>query len=333
MNGTGTTDQQQNKKNILGEVVMVKFKKAGFVTLFVFSALMPVIAFCADNPLHVVVNADAVSIHEGSDIVLRYPYKNVPFKPYVQELYTPNGTNILRDAPHDHLHHHALMYAIAVDGVNFWEEQNAPGRQQHCCFSDVKIGERGDLLYAGFTERLDWIKPSNKELMLKESRTIETCKLENVEATFMKWQSRFSVPEGKESVTLSGSHYFGLGMRFLTSMDTGGHFRNAAMQIGEVVRGDERITLAKWCAFTAEADGKPVTVTMFGHPDNVRDPTHWFTMGKPFAYLSATLNLYREPLKIIKDKPLILRYAIALWDGKVEDSRIEQAYNLWIKSN
>ena len=32
------------------------------------------------------------------------------------------GENLLRDAPHDHLHHHALMYGIRVNGVNFWEE-------------------------------------------------------------------------------------------------------------------------------------------------------------------------------------------------------------------
>ena len=312
---------------------MAKFMKSIFVVLPVAGMLMPATALCAFNPMHIVVDCDALSIHEGPNVVLRYPYRDVPYKPYVQQLYTPNGINVLRDAPHDHLHHHALMYAIAVDGVNFWEEQNAPGRQQHCSFSDVKIGERDNLPSAGFTEQLDWIKPQNNELMVKESRTIEICKLNNVKATFLKWQSRFTVPVGKESVTLSGSHYFGLGMRFLTSMDTGGQFRNAAMQIGEVVRGDERITLAKWCAFTAEADGKPVTVVMFGHPDNARDPTHWFTMTKPFAYLSATLNLYREPLKIIKDKPLVLRYAIALWDGKVEDSRIEQAYDQWIKSN
>jgi hypothetical protein len=312
---------------------MAKLKEMIFVTLLVSSILSSSNAFCADHPMRVVVEADAVSILKGSDIILRYPYKNVPFKPYIQQLYTPNGINILRDAPHDHLHHHALMYAVAVDGVNFWEEQKAPGRQLHMSFSNVKIDERDNILCAGFTEQLDWMNPQNKELMLKESRTIEACKLGNVEATFLKWQSSFTVPKGKDFVTLSGSHYFGLGMRFLISMDTGGQFRNSAGRTGEVVRGDERITRANWYAYTAQADGKPVTVAMFGHPDNVRDPTHWFTMGKPFAYLSATLNLYREPLKIETEKPLVLRYAVALWDGKVEDGQIEQAYDQWIKSN
>ena len=313
---------------------MAKFKETTLIVLFLVGVLMPGSALCADNPMRVVVDVNALSIHNGSDVVLRYPYRDVPFKPYVQQLYTPNGINVLRDAPHDHLHHHALMYAIAVDGVNFWEEQKEPGRQLHRSFSDVKSSERDNIACAGFTEQLDWINPGNKELMLKETRTIEACELNNAEATFLTWQSRFTVPAGKESVTLSGSHYFGLGMRFLISMDTGGQFRNSAGQAGEVVRGDERIARAKWCAYTAEADGKPVTIVMFGHPDNVRDPTYWFTMTKPFAYLSATLNLYREPLKMTSEKPpLVLRYTVAVWDGKVDDSRIEQVYHQWIKSN
>jgi hypothetical protein len=224
------------------------------------------------------------------------------------------------------------MYAVAVDGVNFWEEQKAPGRQQHCSFRVVQSIENDDLSCAGFTEQLDWINPTNNELMLKESRTIEVWKRNTVEATLLKWQSSLTVPEGKDSVTLSGSHYFGLGMRFVTSMDVDGTFRNSEGRAGEIVRGDERLTRAHWCTYTAKANGKPVTVAMFGHPDNVCDPTHWFTMTKPFAYLSATLNLHREPLKVTSQEPLVLRYAVVLWDGALDDKRIERIYNQWVKS-
>ena len=313
--------------------MMTKPKKIALVVLFMAGVLIPAKAFTADNPMRAVLDGDAISIQQGRDVVLRYPYRDVPFKPYIQRLLTPNGINVLRDAPHDHLHHHALMYAIAVDGVNFWEEQQEPGRQLHRSFSDMTVGERNNIPYAGFTEQLDWINPPTSEVMLKESRTIEACELNTVGATFTTWQSTFSVPAGKELATLSGSHYFGLGMRFLTSMDTGGRFRNSAGDLGEVVRGDERLARARWCAFSAKADGKPVTIVMFGHPDNVRNPTWWFTMTKPFAYLSATLNLYREPLKITSRQPLVLRYAVAVWDGQVNDDRIERVYDQWIKSN
>ncbi len=49
--------------------------------------------------------------------VLDYRFANVPFKPYVEKLYTPSGVNVLRDSPHDHQHHHALMFALGVNGV------------------------------------------------------------------------------------------------------------------------------------------------------------------------------------------------------------------------
>ncbi|MBW7939136.1 MAG: hypothetical protein H3C63_10135, partial [Candidatus Omnitrophica bacterium] len=48
------------------------------------------------------------------------------------------------------------------------------------------------------------------------------------------------------------------------------------------------------------------------HKDNPRFPATWFTMTQPFAYLSATLNLSREPLAVKKGEDLDLRYLIVL---------------------
>jgi hypothetical protein len=281
------------------------------------------------NPMRIIVEQDTLSIHAGDSILLRYRYDNVPFKPYVQQLFSPEGINILRDAPADHLHHHALMFAVAVDGVNFWEEQQAPGRQEHRAFTDVTVERHGDIPWAGLTEQLAWLNPGGKELLLNERRTIRLCQPGDPKVTLLTWESRFEAPQGRKSVTLTGSHYFGLGMRFLESMDVGGQFCNAAGETGDVVRGDERLARADWCAYTASANGKPVTVAMFGHPDNLRHPTQWFTMTKPFAYLSATLNLNREPLTIASGKPLVLRYGVALWDGQVERDTIEHLYKRW----
>jgi hypothetical protein len=286
----------------------------------------------AENLMRITTEENIISVYTGDSVLMRYHYRDVPFKPYVQQLFTPRGVNVLRDAPADHLHHHALMFAVAVDGVNFWEEQQAPGRQVHRSFADIKIGKRNDVPNAGITERLDWVDPRSQQLLLKESRTIEICQLDEFKATLLNWQSTLAVPSGKESVVLTGSHYFGLGMRFLESMDVGGKFLSAAGKAGEVVRGDERIVQARWCVYIAEANGKPVTVAMFGHPDNLRHPTHWFTMTKPFAYLSATMNLYRESLAVTSDRPLVLRYAVALWDNQVENDRIEKVYNWWVNS-
>ena len=311
---------------------MEKFRSITVIFVLAISFLAGSDTAFAKKPMRITMEEDIVSVYADQRVLLRYRYENVPFKPYVQQLFSPRGVNVLRDAPADHLHHHALMFAIAVDGVDFWEEQQAPGRQVHQSFAEVKIGKRNDVPDAGFTEQLNWVNPRNQELLLKESRTIEICQLDEFKATLLNWQSTLAVPSGKESVTLTGSHYFGLGMRFLESMDTGGHFCNAEGKAGDVVRGDERLVRARWCSYTAEVNGKPVTVTMFGHPDNLRHPTQWFTMTKPFAYLSATLNLHREPLKVTSDRPLVLRYAVVVWDNRVENEQIENVYNWWVNN-
>ena len=74
------------------------------------------------SDLRVKQESSTVSVSGGDRPVLRYRYDRVPMKPYVDQLFTPGGVQVLRDSPHDHKHHHGLMFAVAVDGVDFWAE-------------------------------------------------------------------------------------------------------------------------------------------------------------------------------------------------------------------
>lgn len=299
-----------------------------YLTAFVLFACVGLHSSYAQSPMRVIVEPNTVSVYKDEQLLLRYCYRGVPFKPYVQRLFSPAGINVLRDAPVDHKHHHALMFAVAVDGVNFWEEQRAPGRQEHRAFTDVTVDKHGDIPWAGVTEQLAWLGPNGKKLLLNEQRTLSLCQPNGPKVTLLTWESRFEVPQGKKSVTLTGSHYFGLGMRFLESMDKIGRFRNADDKPGEVVRGDERLVQSAWCSYSAEADGEPVTVAMFDRPENPR-PVTWFTMTKPFAYLSATLNLHKQPLEVKSDKPLLLTYGVVLGDGRISSESIDRFYHRW----
>ena len=305
-------------------------------SMLTFGAFM-MLCGCAMQPVREIwmSNEDGVLVAKtGGGGVLWYRYENVPFKPYVQRLLTPNGTNVLLDAPPDHLHHHALMFAVAVDGVNFWEEQNNPGIQKHKAFADyVEVGDAETPHMAGFDEQLEWINPGTEELLLNELRMIRVCQAKDLGATLVTWRSKLEAPPDKKLVMLSGSHYFGLGARFVRSMDADGQFRNADDNPGEIFRGEEKLVRSNWCAYSATADGRLVTVAMFGHPENPRHPTTWFTMARPFAYLSATLNLHEEPMKVDSEKPLVLCYGVVLWDGRVSTEKIEQAYRWWLNNN
>jgi hypothetical protein len=306
------------------------------------SFLVGSIALCSvfvhGNPmvaaeLRIAQDQSTVSVLDGDTLVFRYRYSDVPMKPCADMLVSPAGVQVLRDSPHDHKHHHALMFALAVNKVNFWEENaQEHGKQKHKSLAELKPTVRDGIGRAGFVEELDWVGPAADDPLLVERRAIDVLKADGLGATLVEWRCRLQPPPGKESIALTGNHhYFGLGMRFLVSMDEGGRFFNADDSPGEIVRGDERLTAAKWCAFTAKADGKPVTVAIFDHPQNVRYPARMFTMLTPFAYLSATRNEWKQPLRIDADKPLQLTYGVALWDGEVDKATVEKLYQRWLQ--
>ena len=114
-------------------------------------------------------------------------------------------------------------------------------------------------------------------------------------------------------------------------MDRVGKFIQADAGREEVIRGTEHVVATKWIAYTAPVDGKPVTVALFDHPGNARHPAAMFRMLDSFAYMSATLNLYKEPLEIVADKPLDLAYGVALWDGEVPAEQVEAMYRRWVE--
>jgi len=313
--------------------------KAGKEEMLMLSCTLLIVllaALCAagDEPPGMSVNfgREDMVIKSGWRPLLRYRHANVPFKPYVQELFTPAGTNILRDAPEDHLHHHALMFALGVNGASFWAETPACGKQMHLHLGTPEKNPDDRTPTDGLTHTLRW-RTAEGVSVLEERRAIRAMYEAEHNATLLFWESTLTAIEGLDEVVLTGSHYYGLGMRFVESMDKDGAFLYAGDAPGEIVRGDERLTPGPWCAYTGVAEGRRVTVAMFDHPDNPRYPALWFTMQTPFAYLSATRNLWKEPMPLMPGEPVHFRHAIAVWDGAKDAATIaamnERLLALW----
>ncbi len=281
-----------------------------------------------DVPLKLTKTETTITVSLGDRPLMEYEYGNVPKKPYVKRLFTPAGVNVLLDAPKDHLHHHALMFAVAAAGVDFWSEADHCGRQVQRSLKLIEPRARGPFSEAGLAQTLDWVDPQGKTL-LREDRRVKLLHFPEAPFSVLVWESDLLPPEGVASVELSGSHYFGLGLRMVEAMDTVGTHFNSTGKLGPIVRGDERVSPANWSAYTAPVDGKPITVAMLDHPRNARHPAHFFTMRQHFAYISATMNLKKEPLTILAEKPLRLRYATVVWDGKADATDLEQIYGHW----
>jgi hypothetical protein len=281
--------------------------------------------------LRIAKDNSTISVYDGRQLVLHYRYADVPKKPYADQLFSPAGVQVLRDSPPDHKHHHGLMYALEVDKVNFWEEHlPQSGQEKQQSLMEIKPVPQPGVARAGFVEQLEWLGPASEAPLLVERRTIEVLKANDLGATLAQWSCRLQAPPEKDKVVLRGNFYFGLGMRFVASME-GGHFFNADDKTAEMVRGKGPFVETKWCAYTAAAEGKPVTVAIFDHPANRPHPATIYTKTNPFIFLAATLNEWQKPVTVKAGKPLYLCYGIAVWDGEVDKATVEKLYGRWLK--
>ncbi|MEI7899548.1 MAG: DUF6807 family protein [bacterium] len=267
--------------------------------------------------------SELVSLNDGAKLVARYETNAAPMKPYMMELFSPSGVQVTVDSPPDHFHHHGLMFAIGAGDVDFWSEKPFEkfGKQL------PRAGET-KIFTNGLTQKLDWIAPNGTPL-LAESRGVRLQAALPGGPNILTWFSVLA-PSGNAAAHLWGSHYFGLGIRFPADMDAKATFITPeGTSAGRVVRSDETLRAAAWCAASGTIGGKPVTIAMWDGPQNPRRAV-WFTMTKPFSYLSATLNLEAEPLDLKSGDKLVLRYGVAVFDGVADAAQIEKARATWL---
>jgi hypothetical protein len=279
-------------------------------------------AWSAENPSVMAIkeSPNELAVYYKQQKVLVYTYAPSQFKPYVQEFYALGGVDVLRDAPADHLHHHGLMYAIKVNGINFWEETPAAGIQRPVKLLDQGIGATpSGLPQATFTQLIHWIAQPDKALadtalaaLLVERRTITVTIDETHNKAMLQWTSAFEVGPKTNKVVLTGSNYHGLGMRFRKEFDAVAKHLNSE-QAPDLSGGKQNVSRAKWSAVFFDAPGHPATVVLSGSPVNLRGDPHFFTMLTPFAYLSATQGLDQQPLEYKGGDKFSLTYCLVVY--------------------
>ena len=256
--------------------------------------------------------------YEGKTVMV-YAFDPQKFKPYVQALSTPDGYGVLRDSPFDHLHHHALMYGIRVNGVSFWEETAGCGVQK-VVESPRPVAEPGPggLPQARLTQLLYWLTPedaflpnTNAQPLLIERRTLVLTVDPARRETALRWHSAFEVGTKTNQVTLGGANYHGLGMRFLKELDPVAVHLTPKGRL-DLANNRQEVAPHPWEAVLFEVPGKPVTIALFGAEANARGYAHYFAMKTPFAYLSATQHLDQEPLVYRRGEHFELSYLITL---------------------
>lgn len=278
-----------------------------------------------------------VEILHDNRTLLTYPFATNLFKPYVRELITLDGVDLLRDAPQDHLHHHGLMYGIKVNDINFWEEASNAGRQvpQNELIREVKKDAAGRPLVR-FSQVLHWMgveptaAPDTAPLvLLVEERAIAVTVDRATEQIQLEWQSEFSVGERTPQVTLTGSSYHGLGMRFRADFD-GVAERGNSENLPYPDDGLQGVLPVRWMAVSHVAAGRPFTLALFNHPSNP-GKARFFSMQKPFTYLSATQGLDETPLTYRTGDRWSIKYLLLVSPGRPSKALLDRQYDLFIR--
>ena len=256
-------------------------------------------------------------------------------KPYVQELHTLRGENLLRDNVPDHPHHHGLMYAIIVNGVDFWAE--TPGSGIERAVGGVTSSSRSEngRTEATFKHRLHWIAEADRDVasseasaFLIEDRQLTLFVDEASGEVALRWTSEFQPGGRTNAVELTGRDYLGLGMRFLKELDpVAAH--NLGGKTPDLGGTRQEVAKAAWGAVTFDTPGRPATIAVFGAPANLRGEPYFFTMARPFAYLSATQRLDQEPLRYKQGDRWTLDYLVAVYADQRDTQFLNRRESKW----
>ena len=270
--------------------------------------------------------------------LLSYAFASNQFKPYVRELYTLAGDNVLHDSPPDHLHHHGLMYAIRINGINFWEEVGQAGHERHVKLVKQETDRtRNGLPRASFTELVHWVADGDHTLpdttsvaLLIEQRTLTLTVDEAKGEVALAWHADFEVGPRTNHIKVHGSDYNGLGLRLPQAWEQVARHENSE-NAPYLTDGKRDLVRARWSAVSHGAGGRTMQVILCARPNGHAGTNLFFSMLHPFTYLSATQGLDLTPLEYNAGDRFGLDYLVLVYAQAGNSARIEQRFQNWAK--
>lgn len=90
------------------------------------------------------------------------------------------------------------------------------------------------------------------------------------------------------------------------------------------------VTTARWSAVSQVVEGRDVMLALFSRPEN-KGVARFFTMLNPFAYLSVTQNLEKQPLEYCAGDRFTLDYLLTVYSEKKPPEFLDQRQRQWEK--
>jgi len=262
---------------------------------------------------------------EDGRLAGRYAYDDA-FKPSLHPLTTPGGLCVSAFMPHDHKHHRALMYALRVPDINFWEErQTLPGevvgRQVHRTFESLR--EEGDSV--GFTQGLLWSALDGSLATFAERRRI-SCSVSPLGDAF-RWEWSTEIEALRDTTLIMSQwsaprpdgalvNYHGLGLRL--PREFGGAIADIAVRVDDRAVGIAEAlgAVPAVVEYSAAVDGF-WPVRRAGVRIGQSQPNPLFILKDPFAYLSlGPSNLV--PRELRRGERIVEHYRVEVFDEETE---------------
>lgn len=245
---------------------------------------------------------------------------------FLHPVMLPDGTTITENAPDDHPHHRGIFWGwhqILIDGQQVsdsWDLKNFESNVKSLEFRRVKNGD-GELRTTSF-----WSSPnykSGEEPYLKE---ITSFYFERQKSNYRVIDITISLTSQVENLALGGSDdekgYGGFSARIklpadvVFKSDRGGLIqpKNEAVSAGDYVNISGSF---------ARKGNAPGGVLIYADPENPLKNDHWILRSQ--ASMQNAVFPGCTPYQLEMGSPLVLKYKLVLYTGKIKEKKILKA--------
>lgn len=306
--------------------------------------LSPSLAGEPNTPVRFDKSGKTIKVFLGDEHFTTFDYEHHA-KPILYPIYGPGQIGMTRNWPmkkdvqgeaHDHPHHKSMWISHEISGVDFWAESEGTVKTDSV---DTKFaGEPTGV----FQATSSWMKKSDGKTLLTDQTAYrfggdDKSRWIDCTITYHADHGDIEFDDTKEGLFAIRTHP---DLRLSARPNQGvtevfGKAINSEGVSGKAIWGKK----ARWLLYQGPIDGKPMSIAMYDHPDNLRHPTTWhardygLVTANPFGlhhFLGAEKG--EGAYKIEKDGELTLRYRVEFFDGIVSPDDVESHFKVFAKT-
>ncbi|MGQ8337820.1 DUF6807 family protein [Sunxiuqinia sp. A32] len=240
---------------------------------------------------------------------------------YLHPVYLPDGAKITEDAPADHIHHRGIFWTwhqIVIDGKPIgdpWMLEDFEQEVQNVEFRRLPNGN------GEFTTSVYWSSPqyqSGETPYMEEQTTMTFFPLQNRKQVIL---FEIKLKALADNLKLGGSDdekgYGGFSVRMKLPDDLEFTSKNGVVepQTNAVDEG-QYINMNGAIGKNGNKGG----VFVYADPKNQDDTQKWILRRK--ESMQNAVFPGREPIQISSQKPIVLKYALVLYNGSIKEDKV-----------